>query len=107
MGKSDVPTSFAELIESAQKLPDLLGPKPPDLSSPFLPPVPAGHRTVDTSTDPAKIPGIAEFDYDAHVDYFVLPTQKADYEKTLGLILNGKGLLRYEDRTFTKEGDFV
>jgi len=107
VAKSDVPPSFAELIESAQKLPDPMGPRPPDLSSPFELPFPPGHRVVDTSRDTGKIPGIAEYDYDAHVEYFVLPTHKAEYEQALGLILSGKGILRYEDRTFTKDGDFL
>jgi hypothetical protein len=110
MGRHDAPPTFAELIESAQKLPDPLAPTPTDLSSPFTFTPPAAqqtHRVVDTSKDPEKIPGIAEFDYDAHVEHFVIPLQKAEYERALGLILNGKAIPRYEDRTFTKEGDYV
>src|SRR6266511_2716129 len=108
MGKQDAPPTFAELIQSAQKLPDPLAARPTDLSSPFTfdpPAAPETHRLVDTSKDPEKIPGIAEFDYDAHVEHFVIPMQKAEYEQALGLILNGKAIPRYEDRTFNKDGD--
>jgi hypothetical protein len=107
MAKTDAPPSFAELIESAQKLPDLLGSRPVDLSSPFALPLPPAHRVVDTSKDPEKFPSVADYDCDAHVEYFVLPTNKAEYEAALNQILKGKAVLRYEDRNFTKEGDYV
>jgi hypothetical protein len=110
MGKNDAPPTFAELIESAQKLPDPLGTRPADLSSPFAftPPAPPDtHRLVDIAKNPDKIPGVAEFDYDAHIEHFVIPMQKSEYEKALGLILGGNAILRYEDRTFNKDGDYL
>ena len=48
-----------------------------------------------------------EHDFDAHVKVFLLPTDAEDYEEVLNTILCGDGVLRYEEKTFTKEGDFM
>lgn len=46
-------------------------------------------------------------DFDAHIDVFSLPSDREGYQDVLNQILRGDALLRYEDRTFTKEGDFI
>lgn len=48
-----------------------------------------------------------EHDFDAHVRVFLLPTDAGDYEDILNTILSGEGVLRYEEKTFTKDGDFM
>ncbi len=108
MGKSDAPPSFADLIAQAQKTPPANG-LGFDVSSPFPLPLPDDHqvRNLDEEEDPAKAPGIPKYNYEAHVDYYTMPTDKAQYEATLNTILNGLAILRYEDRHFTKEGDCI
>ncbi len=46
-------------------------------------------------------------DFDAHVDVFSLPADRDEYQEVLNQILRGDAILRYEDRTFTKDGDFI
>ena len=48
-----------------------------------------------------------EADVDAHCEVFSLPPDRREYEDVLNKIARGEALLRYEDRTFTKEGDFM
>jgi len=108
MGKNDAPATFADLIESAQRTPQggVMG---VDVSSPFPLPIPDDHqlRNIDEEEDPAKIPGIPKYNYEAHVEYYELPSDVRAYETTLNEILNGNAVLRYEERHFTKEGDCV
>jgi hypothetical protein len=105
MSKNDTPPSFAELIEDAQRTPtsDSLG---VDISSPFPSVLPAEHvvRNMDEE-DPAKIPGVPKYKYDAHVKFYELPGDIDQYQETLNEILNGHAILRFEERHFTKEGD--
>lgn len=109
MGKTDAPLSFADLIEQAQRQPAApLGNATADISSPFAMPVPGDHRVVDLGdADPEKIPNVAEYNYDAHVGYFLLPRDIAAYEDILNKVLKAKAILRYEDRSFTKDGDCI
>lgn len=105
MSKNDIPASFADLIQEAQKAPERLGGRGSDLSSPFGVPLPPEHRVVDD--DPQKISGVPEFDYEAHVAYMTLPNDAAKYEDILNGALSGKHIMRSEDKTFTKEGDCI
>ncbi len=105
MAKGNTP-SFADLIEDAQRTPGAPG-RGHDLTSPFGARQPADHRVVDLGGDGDQVPGGAEFDYAAHVDRFVLPTDKIEYEEVLNTILQAKAVLRYEDRSITKEGDAI
>jgi len=105
MTKGNTP-SFADLIEDAQRTPGTPG-RGQDLTSPFGVRPPADHRVVDLGGDGDKVPGAADFDYEAHVDHFVLPSDKLAYEAVLNSILQAKAVLRYEDRSITKEGDCI
>jgi hypothetical protein len=100
------PPSFADLIEEAQRTPGAPG-RGHDLTSPFGVPQPADHRVVDLGGAGDQVPGATDFDYEAHVDHFVLPRDKAGYESVLNSILQAKAVLRYEDRSITKEGDCI
>lgn len=110
MAKPDAPLSFADLIESAQKTPPRrVNPGThDDLSSPFPSADPPDHRVVDlTDVDPEKIPGVAEYSYEAHVEHFCLPQDIVGYQNVLNKVLNAKAILRYEDRSLTKDGDCI
>ena len=107
MGKTDAPPSFADLIEQAQRTPKEGG-LGVDVSSPFSVPVPDGHQLVNLDEeDPLKVPGVPQYNYEAHVEYYELPSDVKAYEATLNTVLNGNAILRFEDRHFTKEGDCV
>lgn len=101
MGKEQ--PSFAELIEAAQSIPDPNAGKGRDVSSPFERALPNSHR-VKTLPEGQIAPNL---DYQAHVEFYSIPKQADEYAETLNLILRGEGILRYEDRTFSKEGDFL
>lgn len=92
---NDTP-DFASLIERAQTV------SSSDVASPFPPP---GAGRV--AFQPGKVPGAPEFDYDAQVAVFNLPADAEAYEDVLNKSLRGEAIIRYEDRTFTKEGDFL
>jgi hypothetical protein len=51
--------------------------------------------------------GGPEQDYEAHSKVFALPADCDDYEDVMNQVLRGEAIMRYEDRTFTKEGDFM
>ena len=102
----DVP-GFAELIEQAQQAPRPGEASIADLSNPFQVPLPPDHRVVDARADPSKVPGAVAYDYKAHIKCFNLPTDCQEYADVIDQILSGEGILRYEDKTWTKDGDFV
>lgn len=108
MGKTDAPPSFADLIQEAQKTPQSTS-MGVDVSSPFPTPIPDDHvlRNLDEEEDPLKAPGVPKYNYEAHVQYYELPSDNTAYENTLNEILNGNAILRYEERHFTKEGDCI
>jgi hypothetical protein len=106
MGKGEVP-GFAELIEQAQKLPVMGADALADLSNPFQVPLPANHRVVDSRAEPSKVPGAVTYEYKTNIRCFNLPTDCVAYEEVIDKILSGDGILRFEDKTWTKEGDFV
>lgn len=98
----DDKSSFADLID-AQQRPDVLG----DSSSPFdMSDSNPNYRTVRID-DPVKIKNATEFDFEARIELCVLPSDKEKYEEIMNKILRGEGLLRWEERHFTKEGDFI
>jgi hypothetical protein len=48
-----------------------------------------------------------EMDYEAHCEVFALPADSAAYEDIMNMILRGEAISRYEDRSWSKEGDFM
>jgi hypothetical protein len=91
---ADIP-NFATLIEQAQAVNT-------DVASPF--PAPGAGRVA---FQPGRVPGAAEFDFEAKVSVFALPADSGEYEDVLNMVLRGEAIIRYEDRTFTKDGDFL
>lgn len=104
MGKDT--KGFADLIEDAQRLPKGAA-SPTEITSPFAMPLPPDHRVVEDDQDPTKVPGAVEYDYEAHVDVYCLnrDEERDEYVGILNQILSGKAMLRYEDRSMTKDGD--
>lgn len=104
MGKTDNPT-FAEIIEQAQKTPERSRTRGSELSSPFGVALPPDHRVVDD--DPRQINGVPQYDYEVHVEFLVLPKDTDGYTRILNEAASGKCVIRSEDKTFTKEGEFI
>jgi hypothetical protein len=48
-----------------------------------------------------------ELEFDAHVQLFGLPGDRGEYEDVLNKVLRGEATIRYEEKTFTKDGDFI
>lgn len=100
--------TFTELLEQAQKLPEIDS----DLSgsmSPFANPLPPGDRVVNDLPDvePVKAP---KYPYRAHIKKFVIDSDEeanAEYEDIINEALRGEIIIRFEERTFTKEGDVI
>ncbi len=85
-------TDFGDVIAKAQRV------TPGDVASPF-----AGR---DAFVPAGGKPGV-EYDFEAHVKVFAVPADSADYEDVMNEILRGDAILRYEEKTFTKDGDFL
>jgi hypothetical protein len=102
VGNKDI--SFADLITESQKAPDLgsMG----GSASPFDPAKPTGYKVVET-VGTAKIPGAIQYDFTAHVAICMLPNDADKYEDILNKCLRGEGIPRWEEKHFTKEGDFI
>lgn len=83
---------FGDVIARAQRV------TPGDVASPF-----AGREAFV----PARGKPGAEFDFDAHIKVFAMPADAVDYEDVMNLVLRGDAVLRYEEKTFTKDGDFL
>lgn len=87
--------NFATLIENAQS-------GSSDIASPFGS---GGQGRVDFQ--PGKAPGVPEYEYEAKVAVLHLPNDSGEYEEILNELLQGRAIPRYEEKTFTKEGDFL
>jgi len=98
------PEDFASVITRHQKLPDFDSEKKPDISSPFPRPVPKDHRVVDIDEED-KIPKSIQWDYEAHVEYLLLPKDCDAYAEIINKALAGDALIRFEEKSFLKEGD--
>lgn len=86
--------NFAELIERAQQVGS-------DVAGPF----PSGPGRV--AFQPGRAPGVPEFDFSAKMAVFNLPSDSAEYEEVLNQLLRGEAVLRYEEKTFDKDGNFL
>ena len=87
-------TNFAQLIERAQQVGT-------DIASPFA------NGPGRVAFQPGHAPNVPDFDYDAKVSVFNLPSDSAEYEEVLNMLLHGEAIMRYEERTFDKEGNFL
>ena len=104
-----VKDTFAEAIEEIQRAPAPPGAAGLDSASPFPMPLPAGHRVADGDAE-GRIPGaVAHPTYAHHSRIFNLcdVSESAAYDAIITDCLNGKGALRPEVSSFTKDGDFL
>ncbi len=90
---NDQSEDFSDIISKAQRVTK-------DIGGLF------GSEQGRVAFEPRRAGG-PDFDYDAHCDVFDLPADKEGYQDVLNTILRGEAILRYEERTFTKEGDFL
>lgn len=93
------------MIESAQRLPEPGAGAGLDISSPFARRLPAHHKVVDDEPGPLK--GVPTYEFKANVKFFTIPDDAEKYEAILDLVLSGAAILRYEDKTYSKDGDFL
>lgn len=89
---------FADVIEKAQKIGNSK-----DLGSLFN--VQNGPGRV--AFEPRGNRAGPDQDFEAHSEVFALPADRDAYEDVMNQVLRGEAIMRYEDRTFTKEGDFM
>ena len=89
---------FADVIEKAQKIGNSK-----DLGSLFN--VQTGPGRV--AFEPRGNRAGPDQDFEAHSEVFALPADRDAYEDVMNQVLRGEAIMRYEDRTFTKEGDFM
>ena len=89
---------FADVIEKAQKIGNSK-----DLGSLFN--VQNGPGRV--AFEPRGNRAGPDQDFEAHSEVFALPADRDAYEDVMNQVLRGEAIMRYEDRTFTKEGDLV
>ncbi len=87
--------NFAELIEKAQSVST-------DVAGPF-----DGNNAARVGFQPGRAPGVPAFAYEAKVAVLALPADSAEYEEILNMQLQGEAIPRYEEKTFTKDGDFM
>jgi len=88
---------FTDVIERAQRVSG-------DLSGMFGSPNGPGRVAFEPRANRAAGP---DLDFDAHCEVFALPADKEAYVDVLNQVLRGEAIIRYEDRTFSKEGDFM
>lgn len=84
--------NFADVIERAQRV------TPADVPNPF-----AGKEAFV----PGRAKGVPDLDFEAHIKVFAMPADAADYEDVMNMVLRGEAVQRYEEKTFTKEGEFI
>jgi hypothetical protein len=87
---------FADVIEKAQKVSN-------DLGSLFGAQNGPGRVAFEQRGNRVG----PEMDFEAHSEVFALPADKDGYEDVMNQVLRGEAVMRYEDRTFSKEGDFM
>ncbi len=96
--------SFQQIIEEAQAP---VGGGKRDAANPFSVQLPKTDSVVDLGRAAPKIPGNQDYDFEAHVEYLALPKAAVEYERILNMALRGEAIIRSEDKTFDKEGDFL
>lgn len=105
--------SFAELIEKAQATPPG---KRLDVANPLQGRMANGDPVVNLDNmKSARIPGNSEYDFEAHVEFLCFPGGDGEgekggekaYERILNMALKGEAIIRSEDKTFDKNGDFL
>jgi len=87
---------FADVVERAQRVSG-------DISSMFGSQNGPGRVAFEPRGNRAG----PELDYEAHSAVFALPADCDAYEDVMNQVLRGEAIMRYEDRTFSKEGDFM
>jgi hypothetical protein len=91
-----LPDDFTSIIERAQQVTG-------DISSMFGTPNGPGRVAFEAPPNRAG----PDSNYEAHCEVFALPGDCTAYENVMNRVLRGEAIMRYEDRTFSKEGDFL
>lgn len=86
--------NFAQLIEQAQSVTS-------DVAGPF-----DGSNVARVGFQ-GRVPNVPILNYEAKVRVFTLPGDSGEYEEVLNMMLRGEAIARFEERTFSKEGDFL
>lgn len=87
---------FTDIVERAQRVSG-------DISSMFGAPNGPGRAAFEPRDNRAG----PVLDYEAHCEVFNLPSDCTAYEAVMNQVLRGEAIMRYEERTFSKEGDFL
>ena len=87
---------FADVIEKAQRISGDMG----NLFS-------AQNGPGRVAFEPQGNRAGPELNFEAHSKVFALPADCDDYEDVMNQVLRGEAVMRYEDRTFDKEGNFL
>lgn len=95
---------FPDILEEAQRVPSI---DEDIVRSPFDRPLPRGDRYESKVIEPKPQP---KYEYTARIQRFVIgiaQDDSADYETVINQALSGEIIVRYEERTFSKEGDVI
>lgn len=87
---------FTDVIEKAQKVSN-------DLGSMFS----AQNGPGRIAFEPRGNRAGPEQDFEAHSEVFALPADRDAYEDVMNQVLRGEAVMRYEDRAWSKEGEFM
>ena len=67
--------------------------------------MPASHKVVDRTDAPNG--GLPKLDWKANVAHFTIPDEITKYEDVIDRVMRGEAVIRYEEKQFTPEGDFI
>lgn len=87
--------SFSDIIERAQAVSN-------DVGGPF-----GNIGGGRVAFQPGQAPGVPEFSYEANMAVFNLPHDAGEYEEVLNQCLSGRAIIRFEEKTFDKDGNFM
>lgn len=123
MGRGGDNESFAQTINRASELPDDRGEGASlDLPTLFDFPIPKGEHVVTDEPDPKNIQGIPKYKFKAKLGRFIVGSvtegfgpesttttydDSAAYEALMNEILEGRAVLRWEERHVLKDGTIV
>lgn len=86
---------FGAAIERAQRASN-------DMGGLFSPP-----NAARVAFEPRPHQAGPSYEFEAHCDVFALPSDRDEYVEVLNKILRGEAIRQYEEKTFTKDGDFM
>ncbi len=99
--------SFPEILEEANRLPES---NIYEILSPFSNPLPKGEKLVSLEQDYVEAKKAPKYNYKAHLRRYVISddeTQITAYEGIINQALSGDIIIRFEERSITKDGDVI